>query len=229
MSPTNVPPNDEKNLSENGERNRTSDWSKLGVRFIVAMLLINAGSWARAGKHLMTSILVSDYFATAFIIVVLSRYVGYRANPSEQPALGKCGNNLECANIKYASVHRLESCSMIFIGMYRVPLDYFNQSAGSASLSVIRYLATDRKNRIGSLFVNPGGPGGSGVEFLHNTGKEISLIVGGRHDIVGIVDIVDSNSFTRFNYYMSTPGQLGSPRNQRDNVRWPLSSLCYKG
>jgi pimeloyl-ACP methyl ester carboxylesterase len=44
---------------------------------------------------------------------------------------------------------------------YRVPLDYAHPAAGSVSLALLRR-AADPAHRIGSLFLNPGGPGGSG-------------------------------------------------------------------
>lgn len=42
----------------------------------------------------------------------------------------------------------------------RVPLDYHNLSLGTANLAVARYRATDTAARIGTIFTNPGGPGG---------------------------------------------------------------------
>lgn len=46
-------------------------------------------------------------------------------------------------------------------GQFDVPLDYQNVAAGKAKLSVIRFNATTSP-RLGTLFVNPGGPGMSG-------------------------------------------------------------------
>lgn len=48
----------------------------------------------------------------------------------------------------------------------QVPLDYQNPSAESIQLAVIKYPATDQSRRIGTLFFNPGGPGGPGTEDL---------------------------------------------------------------
>lgn len=45
-----------------------------------------------------------------------------------------------------------------------VPIDYDNPGAGQARLAVIRVPATGQ--RIGSLMVNPGGPGGSAVDMV---------------------------------------------------------------
>ncbi|MER0242229.1 alpha/beta fold hydrolase [Streptomyces sp. HSW2009] len=49
-----------------------------------------------------------------------------------------------------------------------VPLDYAHPDAGSGDvrLSVSRKRATDKARRLGSLLVNPGGPGGSAVGYL---------------------------------------------------------------
>jgi pimeloyl-ACP methyl ester carboxylesterase len=53
-------------------------------------------------------------------------------------------------------------------GTVRVPLDYAAPAAGSVSLRVIRIRATDQAHRVGSLLVNPGGPGVSAVDFLRD-------------------------------------------------------------
>ena len=50
----------------------------------------------------------------------------------------------------------------------RAPLDYDNPGGATVSLSVIRRPAATRSERIGSLMVNPGGPGVSGVDFVRD-------------------------------------------------------------
>src|SRR5689334_10820390 len=47
-------------------------------------------------------------------------------------------------------------------GQVQVPLDYDNPQGAQVLVSVMRVPATDPAHRIGSLFLNPGGPGGSG-------------------------------------------------------------------
>lgn len=66
----------------------------------------------------------------------------------------------------------------------RVPLDYFNASLGNASLALARYPATNKAERIGTLLSNPGGPGGSGVNYIYRAGKRLSDILDGKYDIV---------------------------------------------
>ncbi|MFI5860882.1 alpha/beta hydrolase [Streptomyces sp. NPDC051546] len=48
----------------------------------------------------------------------------------------------------------------------KVPLDYENPGAGDIDIAVSRRKATDPSKRLGSLVVNPGGPGGSGIGYL---------------------------------------------------------------
>ncbi|MFD5147472.1 alpha/beta fold hydrolase [Streptomyces sp. NPDC058401] len=48
----------------------------------------------------------------------------------------------------------------------KVPLDYENPGAGDIDIAVSRRKATDPAKRLGSLVVNPGGPGGSGIGYL---------------------------------------------------------------
>jgi pimeloyl-ACP methyl ester carboxylesterase len=52
----------------------------------------------------------------------------------------------------------------------RVPLDYGRPHGRKISLALARIPAADPDARIGSLFLNPGGPGGSGVRFLLDVG-----------------------------------------------------------
>jgi hypothetical protein len=47
---------------------------------------------------------------------------------------------------------------------FKVPIDYSNLDGGNFTLQVLRHLATS-KNKLGSLFVNPGGPGGSALDY----------------------------------------------------------------
>lgn len=48
----------------------------------------------------------------------------------------------------------------------KVPLDYENPKGGDIDIAVARRKATDPSKRLGSLVVNPGGPGGSGIGYL---------------------------------------------------------------
>ncbi|KAG8736013.1 hypothetical protein FRC10_009886 [Ceratobasidium sp. 414] len=68
-------------------------------------------------------------------------------------------------------------------GRFEVPLDYQNATAGKASLAVARLRAT-RQPKMGTLFVNPGGPGASGVDMILDGAEDIMDTAGGRYDVV---------------------------------------------
>ena len=46
-----------------------------------------------------------------------------------------------------------------------VPLDYDEPNGATVLVALVRLPASDQASKIGSIFVNPGGPGGSGIEF----------------------------------------------------------------
>ena len=66
-----------------------------------------------------------------------------------------------------------------------VPFDYQRPAWRRFSLPVIRLPATSPQTRIGSLVVNPGGPGGSGVQYALQARSQVSAAVRARFDVVG--------------------------------------------
>ena len=56
-----------------------------------------------------------------------------------------------------------------------VPLDYANQAGGSLTLALVELPATGSRP-VGDLVLNPGGPGGSGVQFLETTSFPSALL-----------------------------------------------------
>jgi pimeloyl-ACP methyl ester carboxylesterase len=68
----------------------------------------------------------------------------------------------------------------------QVPLDYDRPRGPRIDLALTRLPATDPNRRIGSLFLNPGGPGGSGVDFVLFAGPQLyTPEVRARFDLVG--------------------------------------------
>ena len=66
-----------------------------------------------------------------------------------------------------------------------VPINYSDLTVGAFSLALLRYQALDQDRRIGSLIVNPGGPGSSGVDYAYNAENIVSPEILERFDIVG--------------------------------------------
>jgi pimeloyl-ACP methyl ester carboxylesterase len=82
-----------------------------------------------------------------------------------------------------------EACGAEFPGIdcatTEVPLDYDRPGGATTEIALARVPAT-AANRIGTVFVNPGGPGGSGVAMvLGGFGEFLHANLEGRFDVVG--------------------------------------------
>jgi pimeloyl-ACP methyl ester carboxylesterase len=91
--------------------------------------------------------------------------------PIPEPTAGParwsdCGGGFACAEV-------------------RVPRDYAAPTEGYLNISMVRAAATKPAKRIGSLFVNPGGPGASGVELVRESLEVFPKAVREQFDIVG--------------------------------------------
>lgn len=65
------------------------------------------------------------------------------------------------------------------------PLDYDRPRGVQIAISLVRLPAAEPGRRIGSLLLNPGGPGGSGVDFARAVAHDLAPEVRARFDIVG--------------------------------------------
>jgi pimeloyl-ACP methyl ester carboxylesterase len=70
-------------------------------------------------------------------------------------------------------------------GDLSVPIDWADPYSPRITVAVARRPATDPAHRIGTLIVNPGGPGGSGVDFAIGAASFFSAKLRARFDIVG--------------------------------------------
>jgi pimeloyl-ACP methyl ester carboxylesterase len=85
---------------------------------------------------------------------------------AQQAQWSACGDGFECTRVQ-------------------VPIDYADPEAGVIELALVRLPAADPSQRIGSLLVNPGGPGGSGLKYAQGASAAISDAVRERYDVVG--------------------------------------------
>jgi pimeloyl-ACP methyl ester carboxylesterase len=85
------------------------------------------------------------------------------------PKLGwyKCYDYAECATVK-------------------LPLDYDQPRGAQTEIAVLRVKAKDQSHKIGSLFVNPGGPGGSATDLALAAPYFLSDSLLQRFDVVGV-------------------------------------------
>ena len=115
--------------------------------------------------------------ATGALCVLLCLAFGYASNESvaAPPSKSKVGWS-KC----------FQSAGPFECGTVQVPLDYDEPAGGAISIALVRLPASDPAHRIGSLFLNPGGPGGSGVDFAVGAGPFLFTDeVRARFDLVG--------------------------------------------
>jgi pimeloyl-ACP methyl ester carboxylesterase len=83
----------------------------------------------------------------------------------------------------YSQVLKWKDCKEGFdCSTLSVPLDYSHPAGAAISISVIRLRAS---NSVGSLLLNPGGPGGSGIDYVRAAPYVVSHNLIRRYDIVG--------------------------------------------
>ncbi|MXM66337.1 alpha/beta fold hydrolase [Streptomyces sp. HUCO-GS316] len=128
-----------------------------------------------------------------------------RATPSglasyygQKPKWRTCGvPGFECATVK-------------------APLDYADPGAGDVRLALARKKATGPGRPLGSLLVNPGGPGGSAIDYLQGyAGIGYPAEVRGRYDMVAVdprgvarsepVECLDGRSMDAYTQTDTTP------------------------
>lgn len=106
------------------------------------------------------------------VSVTTSCTAGTDPRPSDTPAgdagieWTSCNTGMECASVP-------------------VPLDWADPEGEQITLAVIRHPASKPDDKIGTLFVEPGGPGDTGVGLVRDSGDDIDAMGGGRFDVVG--------------------------------------------
>jgi pimeloyl-ACP methyl ester carboxylesterase len=85
---------------------------------------------------------------------------------SQRLKWGKCYETFTCAYLK-------------------VPIDYTNLELGTFKIALIKYKATKPEEKLGSIVVNPGGPGASGVDYAYNAEYIFEKSVLKKYDLVG--------------------------------------------
>lgn len=109
-----------------------------------------------------------------------------------QPAAGTAGSQTssKAAAAREAMANptiRWQRCGPgLQCGEITVPLDYADPSKGTMVVNLSRRPADQPSNRIGSVFINPGGPGGSSVDAVPSFADSLGPQVRQRFDIVGV-------------------------------------------
>jgi pimeloyl-ACP methyl ester carboxylesterase len=103
----------------------------------------------------------------AMPVAAASMHAGPTTAPGPKLLWNRCGDGDECAKLT-------------------VPLDYDHPDNGrTIKVALLRVPATDKKKRIGSLLLNPGGPGAPGTQFARDFASMVPAKLRQRFDIVG--------------------------------------------
>ena len=101
------------------------------------------------------------------------------AAPSADGATGATGATGTAGSLEEETDTATFSCAVI-----TVPLDYANPKGETISIAVKKRAATGGHAQ-GALFINPGGPGDSGVSFAERAGNAFSPDLLNAYDIIG--------------------------------------------
>ena len=113
--------------------------------------------------------------ATAIALITLS----ITAYTQSQPDYPKTLSGYYAQDIDWKSCRQDFQCATM-----AVPIDYTKLSTGTFEIALLKYEARTSK-KLGSLIVNPGGPGGSGVDYAYAAEYIFSPAILDRYDIVG--------------------------------------------
>ena len=113
--------------------------------------------------------------ATALALVALS----ITAYTQSQPDYPKTLAGYYAQEINWQSCNQDFQCATM-----AVPIDYEKLSTGTFEIALLKHEARTSK-KLGSLIVNPGGPGGSGVDYAYAAEYIFSPAILDRYDIVG--------------------------------------------
>ena len=68
---------------------------------------------------------------------------------------------------------------------FKVPVDYSHIDNNTITIQVIKHVANDPAKRIGSLIMNPGGPGGSAIQYVMSADYIVSKSIEDVYDLIG--------------------------------------------
>lgn len=101
-------------------------------------------------------------------------------------ALGTAGCGGAGSEVDSPGTIAWNGCGDLQCATLVVPLDHRDPGGRKIEISVVRRPADDPGRRLGSLVVNPGGPGGSGVEFVRDGAQQyFDAETRSRFDVIG--------------------------------------------
>jgi pimeloyl-ACP methyl ester carboxylesterase len=117
--------------------------------------------------------------ATAALLVIAFALFSTASYIQSRPETPTSLNAYYAQELQWKSCYENYQCADLL-----VPIDYTNLKTGTFNISVLKYPTTNKK-KLGSLIVNPGGPGGSGVDYAYAAEYLFSPAILNAYDIVG--------------------------------------------
>src|SRR3954471_22524344 len=109
---------------------------------------------------------------TAALCAWLLASAGAASAAQDKIAWAKChGGPFECGTLQVPLDFDQPTGATIGLGLTRLS-DYDQPTGRTIGLGLTRLPASDPEHRIGSLVVNPSGPGGPGAAFIVDAGQE---------------------------------------------------------
>ncbi len=96
-----------------------------------------------------------------------------------------------------------------YTGSVKLPLDYDHPTGSKVTIALFKVPAADPAEKIGTLFVNPGGPGASGVSLAESATGFLSQSVLDHFDVVGF-DPRGTNGSTEVTCFSSSSAQASA-------------------
>ena len=119
-------------------------------------------------------------WAAAAVVLAVTACSG---TPAPAPARSAAPSTLAAY---YAQHLNWQPCDAGFeCAQFVVPFDYAKPDGPRFTLPVVKLPAADPAHQVGTLVINPGGPGGSGVQYALGARQEFPAAVLARFDIVG--------------------------------------------
>jgi pimeloyl-ACP methyl ester carboxylesterase len=135
---------------------RAFGFSAAPVRHAVVVLLMSFGACSLLDTHRASAAVVGDASSAKSASPGKIAWHSCEGNPAD----------VDCAQVQ-------------------VPLDWNHANGPEITLAVARHRASKPNERIGSMFVNFGGPGVAGVPAVLTDGANLDKLGGGRFDVVG--------------------------------------------
>ena len=105
-------------------------------------------------KYWLSALLIIVVAASSFVQLTKNKNWTIEKYYSQKLNWSDCYSGFECAT-------------------FLVPVDYEKIDNKNFKLKILRHRASENKNRIGTLVVNPGGPGGSATDYAFNAESRV--------------------------------------------------------